>query len=69
MKGEVTQLNDTFRLSSVELFRNEAVDESLRKTVTRGVRHAGRLQEKDLREETAQDEIVSFITVNLRDAK
>jgi hypothetical protein len=46
MKGEVAQLNDTFRQSDVErLLMNEAIDSVTKVVWISHVRHAGQLQE------------------------
>jgi hypothetical protein len=67
VKGEVAQLNNTFRLSNVERLMNEAIDRFTKDDWISHVRHAEQLQKEDLHKEIARDKVIQCITINLGD--
>jgi hypothetical protein len=63
VRGEIAQLNNTFRLSDFERLMNEAIDRVTEEVWISRVRHVEQLEE-DFHKEIARDEVMQRITTN-----
>ena len=66
VKGEVAELNNTFRLADVERLTNDRVT---REDWESRVAHVEKLQEDDFEKEVARDDTIESVIINLRDSE